>query len=92
MVLQTIEQDNSAPGQQVAAESSTWCEDAKGRSVSDCQVSGSAQEDDLKKAGYLQGGVLTPASAMGSLLIDRLRNAGLKFEIEDGSNGSRIEE
>ena len=61
-------------------------------SVSHCRVPGRAQEEDLKRAGYLQGGVLTPASAMGSLLIDRLRNAGLKFEVEDASNGTRVEE
>ncbi len=58
----------------------------------DCCMLGPAQEEDLKKAGYLQGGVLTPASAMGTLLIDRLNNAGMKFEIEGDSLGTRIEE
>eukprot|EP00879_Flechtneria_rotunda_P007646 GHRR01008018.1.p1 GENE.GHRR01008018.1~~GHRR01008018.1.p1 ORF type:complete len:404 (+),score=160.62 GHRR01008018.1:312-1523(+) len=34
-------------------------------------------------AGCQSGGVLTPASAMGVVLIDRLRRAGLKFEITE---------
>jgi short subunit dehydrogenase-like uncharacterized protein len=29
-----------------------------------------------------EGGVLTPASSMGTLLIERLRNAGLTLEVE----------
>jgi short subunit dehydrogenase-like uncharacterized protein len=32
-------------------------------------------------AGCQKGGVLTPASAMGVVLIDRLRRAGLKFDV-----------
>ena len=40
------------------------------------------QEDELKKAGKLQGGVLTPASAMGMLLVDRLNEAGMDFRVE----------
>ena len=40
------------------------------------------QEDELKDAGKLQGGVLTPASAMGMLLVDRLNQAGMEFRIE----------
>lgn len=32
-------------------------------------------------AGCASGGVLTPASAMGLVLIERLRQAGLKFDI-----------
>ncbi|EIE26941.1 saccharopine dehydrogenase [Coccomyxa subellipsoidea C-169] len=43
------------------------------------------QEEELKKAGKLQGGVLTPASAMGMLLIDRLNKAGMTFKIESSS-------
>ncbi len=41
------------------------------------------QEDELKKAGKLQGGVLTPASAMGMTLVDRLNKAGMDFRIEE---------
>ena len=29
-----------------------------------------------------EGGILTPASAMGMRLVDRLRKAGLKLEVE----------
>jgi short subunit dehydrogenase-like uncharacterized protein len=29
-----------------------------------------------------EGGILTPASAMGTHLIERLRNAGLTLEVE----------
>jgi short subunit dehydrogenase-like uncharacterized protein len=37
----------------------------------------------LQNPGASSGGILTPASAMGSLLIERLQdNAGLTFELE----------
>jgi len=39
------------------------------------------QGPELQEAGYLQGGVLTPATAMGSVLIERLDAAGITFEI-----------
>ena len=39
------------------------------------------QGAELKEKGCLQGGVLTPASAMGTVLIKRLKDAGIKFEI-----------
>lgn len=32
-------------------------------------------------SGLQSGGVLTPASALGMLLVDRLRRAGFKFDI-----------
>lgn len=50
------------------------------------------QEEDLKKAGKLQGGVLTPASAMGMLLVDRLNNAGLIFKVEKCSPAAAASE
>ena len=50
------------------------------------------QEQELKQAGMLQGGVLTPASAMGSLLVDRLNAAGMTFKLEDAGHGSASEE
>jgi len=34
-------------------------------------------------AGCASGGVLTPASAMGLVLIERLRRAGLKFNVTE---------
>ena len=40
------------------------------------------QEDELKQAGMLPGGILTPGSAMGLVLVKRLQSAGFKFEIE----------
>jgi hypothetical protein len=39
------------------------------------------QGDELSEKGHLQGGVLTPASAMGSVLRERLRAANIRFEI-----------
>ncbi len=33
------------------------------------------------QAGYRQGGVLTPASTMGLVLADRLRAAGITFDV-----------
>ena len=35
-------------------------------------------------AGLQTSGVLTPASALGMLLVDRLRRAGFKFDITTG--------
>ncbi|KAI9097081.1 Saccharopine dehydrogenase-domain-containing protein [Phlyctochytrium arcticum] len=34
-------------------------------------------------AGRVTGGVVTPASAMGNVLVDRLRAAGMGFEVKD---------
>lgn len=41
------------------------------------------QGDELKQRGLLPGGVLTPAAALGSVLIERLQRAGTQFEITD---------
>lgn len=38
----------------------------------------------LPLAGLEPSGVLTPASALGMLLVDRLRRAGFKFDITSG--------
>lgn len=40
------------------------------------------QEDELKNSGLKQGGVLTPASAMGMTLVRRLQKAGTSFELQ----------
>lgn len=37
-------------------------------------------------AGLQPSGVLTPASALGMLLVDRLRRAGFKFDITGGTS------
>ncbi|MEW5297113.1 MAG: hypothetical protein WDW36_000341 [Sanguina aurantia] len=37
----------------------------------------------LKEAGYAAGGVLTPATAMGTVLITRLQAAGIRFEVTE---------
>eukprot|EP01026_Neomeris_dumetosa_P063285 TRINITY_DN60049_c0_g1_i2.p2 TRINITY_DN60049_c0_g1~~TRINITY_DN60049_c0_g1_i2.p2 ORF type:complete len:297 (-),score=35.67 TRINITY_DN60049_c0_g1_i2:90-980(-) len=39
------------------------------------------QQEELNQQGYQQGGVLTPAVAMGDLLLDRIRAKGVTFEI-----------
>lgn len=39
------------------------------------------QKEEAKLLGLQPSGVLTPASAMGMLLVDRLRQAGYKFDI-----------
>ena len=47
------------------------------------------QGDDLEKAGKLPGGVLTPASAMGYVLLDRLmQHAGTTFTVDSASSAS----
>ena len=40
------------------------------------------QQDQLDRSQQLRGGVLTPATAMGSFLIERLRKAGLTYEVQ----------
>ena len=39
------------------------------------------QGRELEEQGLMQAGVLTPATALGSVLIKRLRDAGITFEI-----------
>ena len=41
------------------------------------------QGDELKAAGRLQGGILTPASAFGLVLVQRLQAKGFRFSIND---------
>ena len=46
------------------------------------------QRESLDASGALPGGVLTPAAAFGHVLINRLRDAGMTFElVERGSKG-----
>ncbi len=40
------------------------------------------QEDELKESGLKQGGVLTPATAMGMVLVRRIQKAGVSFELQ----------
>ena len=40
------------------------------------------QEQDLKEAGCLQGGVLTPASALGTVLLKRLSQHDIFFSVD----------
>jgi len=46
------------------------------------------EPDNLKKANTLEGGVLTPATALGPVLVHRLRKAGLTFEILEGGGSA----
>ncbi len=41
------------------------------------------QQDQLDRRQPVKGGVLTPATAMGSFLIERLRKAGLTYEVKE---------
>jgi short subunit dehydrogenase-like uncharacterized protein len=43
-------------------------------------------------AGCQAGGVLTPASAMGLVLIERLRQAGLKFDITESPALDKVQQ
>ena len=47
------------------------------------------QEDQLAQAGLLQGGCITPASACGLFLVDRLRKADLTVEIEGMNSNNK---
>lgn len=40
------------------------------------------QEEELKESNLKQGGILTPASAMGMVLVPRLERAGVSFSIQ----------
>lgn len=44
------------------------------------------QGEELKEHGMMQGGVLTPATAMGGVLTKRLRAANIRFEITKTGN------
>lgn len=44
------------------------------------------QGEELSDKGHLSGGVLTPASAMGSVLRERLQAANIQFEITKTGN------
>ncbi|KAL3152250.1 hypothetical protein ABBQ32_001329 [Trebouxia sp. C0010 RCD-2024] len=44
------------------------------------------QTEEAKLIGLQPSGVLTPASALGMLLVDRLRRAGFKFDITGGTS------
>ncbi len=39
------------------------------------------QNEECNRAGSLAGGVLTPATGMGMVLVQRLRDAGFRFEV-----------
>ncbi|MEE2788603.1 MAG: hypothetical protein VX589_14765 [Myxococcota bacterium] len=41
------------------------------------------QKNEMGEIGQ-KGGVLTPASALGTILIERLRSKGFRFEVQDG--------
>lgn len=54
------------------------------RMVLEAALTLALQRDELDKdSGVLHGGVLTPASALGATYMDRLRAAGLKFEVKE---------
>ena len=40
------------------------------------------QEDELKESGLKQGGVLTPATAMGMVLVRRIQKSGVSFDLQ----------
>lgn len=41
------------------------------------------QGEELKAAGLPVGGSLTPAAAGGKLLVERLKDEGIKFEVKE---------
>jgi short subunit dehydrogenase-like uncharacterized protein len=53
-----------------------------GRMLLEAGVCLARQGPELEKAGYAKGGILTPATAMGQVLITRLRNAGFTFKVD----------
>ena len=44
------------------------------------------QGEELERAGCLRGGFLTPATAGGAVLVERLNRAGMRFEAVEGSD------
>ena len=57
------------------------CTLSKTNVQSSCDCS---QREQLAADGRLQGGVLTPASALGMTLVRRLQDAGFHYEIQHG--------
>ena len=49
------------------------------------------QGGECEAAGCLKGGFLTPATAGGPVLIQRLRDAGMTFEVEPERKGDVVE-
>ena len=41
------------------------------------------QEDDLKREGTVPGGFLAPAAALGTVLVDRLRQSGIAVVVRE---------
>lgn len=56
------------------------------RMVAEAGLCLATQEDELKQANLLQGGILTPASAMGLVLVKRLQAAGFGFNVESDAH------
>ena len=46
-------------------------------------VAMATQSEELERAGCLKGGFLTPATAGGTVLVERLNRAGMRFEAVD---------
>lgn len=51
-----------------------------GQMLSECGLCLALDDDKLERK---TGGILTPASAMGTTLLERLRKAGMTFRVED---------
>jgi len=51
------------------------------RMLLECALAIATQGKELKEAGYREGGVLTPGSAVGVVGVERLRRAGFVFEM-----------
>lgn len=53
------------------------------RMLLECALALATQEKDLEAQGYCKGGILTPASAVGMVAVERLRSAGFTFKVEE---------
>lgn len=51
--------------------------------VVECALCMAVEPEALTKAGMMRGGVLTPATAMGPVLLNRLQNAGVTIALQE---------
>ncbi|GAB4821880.1 hypothetical protein N2152v2_008926 [Parachlorella kessleri] len=53
------------------------------RMLLECALCMALQEDDLKRERTVPGGFLTPAAALGTVLVDRLRQSGIAVVVRE---------
>lgn len=79
MLFSTLACEKAGEGATAAA--STWLLMQGGTCLDAAPGCDGGAGDELRAAGYCTGGILTPGSAGGTVLIQRLRDAGMTFQV-----------